>query len=65
MARSTAETATKERILTAAIGVFARKGYHGAGVEDIVAAAAAPVAGPGYRVEGNSVVVLEAGSDRG
>jgi AcrR family transcriptional regulator len=41
MARSTAETATKERILDAAVDVFARKGYHGAGVEDIVAAAGA------------------------
>lgn len=41
MARSTAQTATKERILDAAVDVFARKGYHGAGVEDIVAAAGA------------------------
>jgi AcrR family transcriptional regulator len=41
MARSTAETATKERILDAAVEVFARKGYHGSGVEDIVAAAGA------------------------
>lgn len=38
MTRSTAETATKERILEAAVDVFALKGYHGAGVEDIVAA---------------------------
>ena len=38
MVRSTAETATRERILDAAVAVFARKGYHGAGVEDIVAA---------------------------
>ncbi len=38
MARSTAETSTKDRILDAAVDVFARKGYHGAGVEDIVAA---------------------------
>lgn len=38
MARSTAETATRDRILQAAVAVFARKGYHGAGVEDIVAA---------------------------
>ncbi|HEY6101882.1 MAG TPA: TetR/AcrR family transcriptional regulator [bacterium] len=37
MARSSAETATKDRILGAAVDVFARKGYHGAGVEDIVA----------------------------
>lgn len=39
MPRSTAETPTKERILDAATAVFARKGYHGAGVEDIIAAA--------------------------
>jgi len=38
MARSTAEAATRDRILTAAVEVFARKGYHGAGVEDIVQA---------------------------
>lgn len=38
MARSTAETATRDRILSAAVDIFARKGYHGAGVEDIVAA---------------------------
>ena len=38
MARSTAETATRDRIIDAAIDVFAHKGYHGAGVEDIVAA---------------------------
>src|SRR3990172_13364030 len=38
MARSTADTATRDRILHAAVDVFARKGYHGAGVEDIVAA---------------------------
>ena len=38
MVRSTADTATKDRILDAAVDVFARKGYHGAGVEDIVAA---------------------------
>jgi len=38
MARSTAGTATRDRILDAAVDVFARKGYHGAGVEDIVAA---------------------------
>lgn len=36
MARSPAETDTKDRILSAAVDVFARKGYHGAGVEDIV-----------------------------
>ncbi len=38
MARSTQETATKDRILTAAMEVFAAKGYHGAVVDDIVAA---------------------------
>jgi TetR/AcrR family fatty acid metabolism transcriptional regulator len=38
MMRSTANTSTKDRILSAAIDVFARKGYHGAGVEDIVLA---------------------------
>jgi AcrR family transcriptional regulator len=38
MARSTAETTTKDRIVDAAVDIFARKGYHGAGVEDIVAA---------------------------
>src|SRR4030067_2961219 len=38
MARSTAESATRDRILVAAVEVAARKGYHGAGVEDIVAA---------------------------
>lgn len=38
MARSTTETATRDRIIDAAIDVFARKGYHGAGVEDIVEA---------------------------
>ena len=38
MARSTAESATKDRILDAAVDVFARKGYHGAGGADIVAA---------------------------
>lgn len=38
MARSTAETATKDRILAAAVDMFARKGYHGAAVEDIVLA---------------------------
>ena len=38
MARSTADTATRDRLLTAAIDVFAAKGYHGAIVDDIVAA---------------------------
>ena len=38
MARSTAETATRDRLLQAAMDVFASKGYHGAVVDDIVAA---------------------------
>ena len=38
MARSTADTTTRDRLLTAAIDVFAAKGYHGAIVDDIVAA---------------------------
>src|SRR3972149_7605501 len=38
MARSTAGTATRPRPLPAAIDVFAAKGYHGAIVDDIVAA---------------------------
>jgi len=38
MGRSAAEGATRDRILSAAIEVFASKGYHGAGVEDIVQA---------------------------
>jgi len=38
MTRSLAETATRDRILSAAVDVFARKGYHGTGVEDIVQA---------------------------
>ena len=38
MARSTAETATRDRLLQAAMYVFASKGYHGAVVDDIVAA---------------------------
>lgn len=38
MARSAAETSTKDRILSAAVDVFARKGYTAAGVEDIVLA---------------------------
>lgn len=38
MARSPTETATRDRILSAAVDVFARKGYHGTGVEDIVQA---------------------------
>lgn len=38
MARSTQATATKDRILTAAVEIFAAKGYHGAVVDDIVSA---------------------------
>src|SRR5690242_12249979 len=38
MARSTADTATRDRLLQAAMDVFASKGYHGAVVDDIVAA---------------------------
>lgn len=38
MTRSSADTPTKERILSAAMEVFAAKGYHGAVVDDIVAA---------------------------
>lgn len=38
MARATQETSTKDRILAAAVDVFAHKGYHAAGVEDIVLA---------------------------
>ncbi len=38
MARSTVESATRDRLLTAALDVFAAKGYHGAIVDDIVAA---------------------------
>ena len=37
MARSTAETPTREHLLQAAMEVFASKGYHGAAVDDIVA----------------------------
>lgn len=36
--RSLADTPTRERILAAAVDVFAAKGYHQAGVEDIVEA---------------------------
>jgi len=36
MAQPAGQTATRDRILSAAVEVFARKGYHGAGVEDIV-----------------------------
>ncbi|MGH2436778.1 MAG: TetR/AcrR family transcriptional regulator [bacterium] len=36
MARSASEQPTRDRILSAAVDVFARKGYHGCGVEDIV-----------------------------
>lgn len=38
MARLTADTATRDRILASAMEVFAAKGYHGAVVDDIVAA---------------------------
>ncbi len=38
MPRSTAETPTRDRLLQAAMDVFAAKGYHGANVDDIVAA---------------------------
>lgn len=38
--RGSAEVATRDRILSAAVRVFARKGYHGAGVEDVVQASA-------------------------
>jgi AcrR family transcriptional regulator len=38
MTLSTAETPTRDRLLQAAIEVFAAKGYHGAVVDDIVAA---------------------------
>ena len=38
MARSLAETPTRDRLLRAAMEVFAAKGYHGAVVDDIVAA---------------------------
>lgn len=38
MTRSTAETPTRHRLLQAAMEVFAAKGYHGANVDDIVAA---------------------------
>jgi AcrR family transcriptional regulator len=38
MRRSTTETPTRDRLLQAAMEVFAAKGYHGAVVDDIVAA---------------------------
>ena len=38
MTRSTAETPTRDRLLQAAREIFAAKGYHGAVVDDIVAA---------------------------
>src|SRR3989442_6414642 len=38
MGRATAEAPTRDRFLTAAIEVFAAKGYHGTSVDDIVAA---------------------------
>lgn len=40
MSRPSAEVATRDRLLAAAVRVFAKKGYHGAGVEDIVQASA-------------------------
>ncbi len=40
MSRPAAEVATRDRLLAAAIQVFGKKGYHGAGVEDIVQASA-------------------------
>lgn len=38
MAKALTEAATRDRILSAAVDVFARQGYHGTGVEDIVQA---------------------------
>lgn len=38
MAHLPGQAATRDRILSAAVDVFARKGYHAAGVEDIVQA---------------------------
>jgi AcrR family transcriptional regulator len=38
--RSTAASATRERLLQAAMQVFAEKGYHGTTVDDVVAASA-------------------------
>ncbi len=38
MGRATTETPTRDRLLAAAIEVFATKGYHGTSVDDIVAA---------------------------
>ncbi len=38
MARSATEPATRDRLLAAAMDIFAAKGYHGAIVDDIVAA---------------------------
>ncbi len=40
MSRPAAEVATRDRLLAAAMQVFGEKGYHGAGVEDIVQASA-------------------------
>ena len=40
MSRPAPEVATRDRLLAAAIQVFGDKGYHGAGVEDIVQASA-------------------------
>jgi len=38
MGRSTAETPTRDRLIQAAMDVFASKGYHAASVDDVVAA---------------------------
>ena len=38
MARSAADASTRDRLLAAAMEVFATRGYHGAAVDDIVAA---------------------------
>ncbi|MGH2404753.1 MAG: TetR family transcriptional regulator [bacterium] len=38
MARSAAESTTRDRLLAAAMEVFATRGYHGTAVDDIVAA---------------------------
>jgi AcrR family transcriptional regulator len=38
MGRATAETPTRDRLLAAAMEVFASKGYHGTSVDDIVSA---------------------------
>ncbi|MCL6506163.1 MAG: hypothetical protein K6T59_03980 [Bryobacteraceae bacterium] len=55
MVRSTTESATRDRLLAAAIDVFAAKGYHGAVVDDIVALTR-PGAQNEVDVFGNSLV---------